>query len=329
MKSGSRGRSWWLLASSVLVAAVCWLIVRAYEVESAPEVCAALAQHRIANVFAGPGVALRCEGVHVESVTALSGSPLRHDDADALAGALATHKASAVAVLPAASSEPNLAGRLARLEHVYGLRGALLSPQLALYVPAHEVTLREREREALAYVTRALFRGVREPNVASFPASLRRVERVEVMVMLSQRGEPRLWRSARGTSVARALLTAARVARDRWREREQAMGGPLSARLDELDVDVSLLSEDGVLLDTQRVFVDRAISSVHGVGFDHRTAWHYVLPLDVAKDKGGPFAALSAQVTDQGLPLSVLADSDTRVYRFLNLPLGRSSAPRN
>jgi hypothetical protein len=176
-------------------------------------------------------------------------------------------------------------------------------------------------------VTRALFRGAREPNVASFPASLRRVERVEVMVMLSQHGEPRLWRSARGTSIARALLTAARVARDRWREREQAMGGALAQRLHQLDVDVSLLSEDGVLLDVQRVFVDRAVTAQHGVGFDHRTSWHYVLPHDVAKNGKGPFAALAQQVEEQGLPLASLREGDTRVYRFLNFPLGSSKAP--
>jgi hypothetical protein len=303
---------------------VAWLIVRAYASQSAPEVCAALAQHRIAHVFATEDAALRCDGVQVESARALKG--LAHDDADTLAAELSQTKASAIAILPGRAAK-GVEGRLAKFEHVYGLRGALLSPQLALYVPTHEIALSDRERQALAYVTRALFRGAREPNVASFPASLRRVERVEVMVMLSQHGEPRLWRSARGTSIARALLTATRVARDRWREREQAMGGPLAQRLNELDVEVSLLSEDGVLLDTQRVFVDRAVTKLHGVGFDHRTAWHYVLPNDVARNKKGPFAALAQQVEDQGLPLTSLHAPDTRVYRFLNFPLGQSKGP--
>lgn len=292
--------------------------------ESAPEVCAALAQHRIAHVFATDGVVLRCGGVQVEAASGLRG--LDHDDADALVAQLAEVKASAIAVRPERDAK-GVQGRLARLEYVYGLRGAVLSPQVVLYVPGHEIEISDRERQAMAYVTRALLRGAREPNVASFPASLRRVERVEVMVMLSQHGDPRLWRSARGTSIARAMLTATRVARDRWREREQAMGGPLAERLAELDVDVSLLSEDGVLLDTQRVFVDRAITPLHGVGFDHRTSWHYVLPGDVVKNKKGAFAALAQQVEDQGLPLNALQSADTRVYRFLNLPLARSQAP--
>jgi hypothetical protein len=289
-------------------------------------VCAALVQQRIAHVFTTDGVSLHCDGVQVESARGLAGQPLTHDDGDALMAALSRVKGSALAVQPERRAR-GVEGRLAKLEHVYGLRGALLSPRLALYVPAHEIQLSDRERQALAYVTRALFRGAREPNVASFPASLRRVERVEVMVMLSQKGEPRLWRSARGTSIARALLTAARVARDRWREREQAMGGPLAQRLPELDVEVSLLSEDGTLLDAQRVFVDRAITTLHGVGFDHRTSWHYVLPGDVARNRKGPFAALAQQVEDQGLPLSVLHAPDTRVYRFLSFPLAQSRAP--
>jgi len=163
--------------------------------------------------------------------------------------------------------------------------------------------------------------------VTSFPAALRRVERVEVMVMLSQRGEPRLWRSARGTSIARALLTATRVARDRWREREQAMGGPLPQKLVDLDVEVSLLSEDGALGSAQRTFVDRAITPAHGVGFDYRTAWHYLLPRDVARRKKGPFQALSELIIDQGLALSVLGESDTRLYRFVPVSLGVSKAP--
>lgn len=288
--------------------------------------CTALAQRRIVQVFAGDGVRLSCEGVHVDSARALGASALTSDDATALAKALGAHKGSALAVAPD-SGVRGVAKQLGTFAHVSGLRGVLLSSELAVYAAAHEIDLSAAEREALAYVTRVLFRGAREPSVASFPASLRRVERVEVMVMLSQRGDPRLWRSARGTSIARALLTATRVARDRWREREQAMGGPLPKKLVELDVDVSLLSEDGTLGSTQRTFIDRAITPAHGVGFDYRTAWHYLLPRDVARRKKGPFQALSELIVDQGLPLSVLGESDTRLYRFVPIALGSSKAP--
>jgi hypothetical protein len=180
-----------------------------------------------------------------------------------------------------------------------------------------------------------LLRGAREPNLASFPAALRRVERVEVIVTLSERGEARLWRSARGTSLARTLLTATRVARDRWHEREQAMGGPLPKRLLSLDVDVGLLSEDGTLVDTQRSFVDRAVTPQHGVGFDYRSGWHYLSPIDVQKrGQGSAFAALTSLLSEQGLGASALRDPDMRVYRFVprllsvsKAPLGADSAP--
>jgi hypothetical protein len=145
------------------------------------------------------------------------------------------------------------------------------------------------------------------------------------MVLLSRNGEPRLWRSARATSIARALLTATRVARDRWREREQTMGGPLTKRLLELDVEVLLLSEDGTLLTTQKAFVNSALHAEHGIGFDYRTSWHYVLPRDLSR-QGGPFAALSKQLKEQGLTLAAL-ETDARVYRFVPLSLAVSKAP--
>ncbi|MDB4972947.1 MAG: hypothetical protein JWN48_1288 [Myxococcaceae bacterium] len=320
------------LYSLPLLAILAWLAAQSLAPMSEPAACTALAQSRVVHVFAADGVELRCTGVRLESARSLAG-PLGATEGEALAAALRKVKGSAIAVVPqqapgTGSPAPQpLSDQLAMLQHVPSLRAVLLSPELAVYVPAREVELSFAEREALAYVARVLFRGAREPSVASFPAALRRVERVEVMVMLSQRGEPRLWRSARGTSIARALLTATRVARERWREREQAMGGPLAKRLIELDVEVALLSEDGYLLRTQRSFVDRAITAMHGIGFDYRTAWHYLLPRDVRKRKGGPFAALSAQITEQGLPLSILGESDTRVYRFVPLTLGLSRAP--
>ncbi|MDB4991543.1 MAG: hypothetical protein JWN04_6721 [Myxococcaceae bacterium] len=314
-----------------LLGIVAWFGLKSLAPMSEPAACAALAQSRVVHVFAAEGVELRCAGVALVDTSALAG-PLAGSDGEALAVALRRVKGSAIAVLPrgpsdAKRSERSLVSQLAALQHVTSLRAVLLSSELAVYVPAREVELSFREREALAHVARVLFRGAREPSLSSFPAALRRVERVEVMVMLSERGEPRLWRSARGTSIARALLTATRVARERWREREQAMGGPLAKHLIELDVEVSLLSEDGLLLRPQRMFVDRAITPLHGLGFDYRTAWHYLLPRDVQKRKGGPFDALSAQITEQGLPLSILSESDTRVYRFVPLTLGVSRAP--
>jgi len=309
-----------------VIALGAWLLARGVTPLSAPAACDALARARIVHVFALDGVVLRCQGVQVERASAEVERALAGDDAEALASVLRAARGSAIALLPQAS-RTGLGKQLASFAHVRGLRAAVLAPEIAVYAPVRELALSSAERDALAYVARALFRGAREPSVSSFPPSLRRLERVEVLVMLSARGEPRLWRSARGTSIARALLTATRVARDRWREREQAMGGPLSKRLLELDVEIAVLSEDGTLPGTQRSFVDAAITSSHGIGFDHRTAWHYVLPREVARRKGGAFQALTMQISEQGLTTAILSESDTRVYRFVSLPLGLSKAP--
>ncbi|MET0344436.1 MAG: hypothetical protein ABW252_25710 [Polyangiales bacterium] len=287
--------------------------------------CDALARRRVVTVYASPDAHVRCEGVREVSLPEALVRGLEHETPGPVIDFLRSHKGSALAIAPA--GEPRGVGaKLAALAHVPELPALALAPELAVYAPSRDPSLSDAERDALAYVARALFRGAREPDVASFPPPLRRVERVEVMVTLSKGGDPRLWRSARGTSVARALLTATRVARDRWREREQAMGGPLIAQLASLDVEVALLAEDGTLLSAQNTFVDRAITPAHGVGFDRRTAWHYVLPAEVQRRKGGA-AALAGQLSDLGLPAAVLGESDTRLYRFVQTPLGVSRAP--
>jgi hypothetical protein len=312
-----------MLSALAALGLLLWSGARALVPSSTPALCEALAKRRVVEVFAAGEVDLRCEGVRLERADGALVSALAQADETALIAALRRHKASAIAVAP--GQRDGVRGRLAAREHVAGMRGVVLSPELSVYAPAREVELSFEEREALAYVARALLRGAREPNVASFPPSLRRVERVEVMVLLSRRGEPRLWRSARATSIARGLLTASRVARDRWREREQAMGGPLAKQLLELDVEVLLLSEDGTLLGRQSAFVDQAVKPQHGIGFDHRTSWHYVLPRDLPR-QGGAYKALTQQLGEQGLTLAAL-DSDARIYRFLPQSLAVSKAP--
>jgi hypothetical protein len=318
-----------MIAAALLIALGVLYATTELSPTSSTLVCDGLAKRRVVRVLAPDEVSLRCEGVVVEAPERALIQALASTDATALGALLRARKGSAIAVQPRviSASAGTLLEQLARLAYVPGLRAVVLGPELAVYAPERELALSNEERDAVAFVARALLRGAREPSVSSFPAALRRVERVEVLVMLSRQGEPRLWRSARGTSIARALLTATRVARDRWREREQAMGGPLAKRLLELDVEVSLLSDDGTLTNTQSLFVDRSVGPSHGLGFDHRTAWHYLLPRDVAAAKRGAFAALSGQIAEQGLTLSILGESDTRVYRFVALPLGVSKAP--
>ena len=172
----------------------------------------------------------------------------------------------------------SVGARLARYERVPDLRGLYLSRGAVLYVPDPVDQLPEVQREATAVVARALIGGARPPKPASFPEALRRVRPVEVMVLLRRGGRPRLWRSARGSSIASALVTAAVVARQRWQEREQAMGAPLDELLPTMDVEIALLEDDGTVGDREPAFIDRVFKEGHGVGYERKGAWRYLFP---------------------------------------------------
>jgi hypothetical protein len=319
-------RSWFVIGGllAALLAAAALLRLRR---EEDPELCAALAQRRIVHLYLAAGARVECPGVAARAPDGPLLAALGGADPQPLGALLSSQKGTALALGPHAPGA-GVSGRLGALEFVPGLRALALAPERLVVAPYHEPDLSLRERDALAYVARALLHGAREPALSSFPPALRRVERVEVMVLLRERGEARLWRSARGTSIARALLTATRVARERWRERESAMGGPLARRLLDLDVEVSLLSEDGVLLSRDSGFVDRAVGAQYGIGFEYKSGWHYLLPEDVVKrGNGSAQRALVALLNDQGLPPAVLGQSALRLYRFVALTLGVSKAP--
>lgn len=295
--------------------------------ETDPELCAALTQQRLTHVYLSQTASLSCARVKVQAATPALNKLLAGNDAAALSLALSQDKGSALAIA-ASDKGRGLQAKLARYGLVQGLRAVTVGPELSVYTANPPTQLSTRERDALAYVARALLRGAREPSVNSFPPALRRVERVEVMVLLREHGEPRLWRSARGTSLARGLLTATRVARDRWREVEARMGGPLAQRLLDLDVEVTLLQEDGTLLSTERSFVERAVGAEHALGYEYLSGWHYLLPADMARrGKGSAYAALTALLGDQGLSPAVLAESALRAYRLVAETLGVSRAP--
>lgn len=297
------------------------------QTESASELCSGLAQLRLTRVYVVPGAEVKCATANSLATPRALMMALGGQDSAAVAKLLRAEKGSALAVPVGGKHKGTLDG-LSRMATPDGLRAVALGPQLAVYAPAESSTLTLQERDALAYVARALLRGAREPSLNSFPPALRKVERVEVMVLLRERGEARLWRSAKGTSLARGLLTATRVARDRWRERESAMGGPLPRRLLDLDVEVSQLVEDGTLLSSEQPFVDRAVTGEYGLGFEYMSAWHYVLPADMQKrGKGSAYRALTWLLSEQGLGVTTLSQSAMRIYRLTNSTLGVSRAP--
>lgn len=327
----SRRRAIWIAIAGVALAgaaALAFALFGRAAGETHPEVCAALQQQRLTRVYAAPGLVIHCPNVRMLPFSPGLEQQLRAKDSLALRDGLSREKGAAIAVPSGSKQRGTLQGQLSAFVQLPGVRGVVLTPKFAVYAPRRDASLSLRERDAMAYVARALLRGAREPSLNSFPPSLRRVERVEVMVMLREHGEPRLWRSARGTSLARALLTATRVARDRWHERETAMGGSLGKRLLHLDVEVSLLSEEGSLLGGETAFIDRATPAEFGIGFEYGASWHYVLPEDMQRrGKGSAQRALLGLLSEQSLPSSVMTQTAFRAYRFVALILGVSRAP--
>lgn len=221
-----------------------------------------------------------------------------------------------------------LAARLARAEHLPGLRGVVLSPAAHVYAVDPRPPLGPVVEAALARVARAVVGGARAPRVSSFPEAARAPGNVEVMVLLRERGRARLWRSARSSSVARGLVTAALVARRRWAERERAMGGPLDDKLPWLDVELALLSEDGTLAARSPGFVERVFTPAHGVAYERKGAWRYLLPGATWADGSTAVQAYERLFVDHGLPAESLGRRDLRLYRLVSETLARSPAPR-
>lgn len=260
---------------------------------------------------------------------ALAGS-----DEDALSEVLSEAGVEALLVdgrgVASADIEPAapLRDRLRAYDSFEVLQAVYLTPSAALYVPRTGLVLRAPHDFALAYVARGILGGARPPRMQSFPEPLRRIRNVEVMVMLKDGERPRLWRSARGSSIARALLTASIVARQRWSERASVMGGPLDAQLRAMDVEVYLLDEDGSLGSRAPAFVERAFSPEHGVAFDHLGTWRYLLP-DATRERGQGSAvrAYDALFEDSDMEPGSISREDVRLYRLLARLLARSPAP--
>lgn len=251
---------------------------------------------------------------------------LKGTDAEALEGALDEAGSEGLLVRhregSRAGPDAPLGSRLRAYGHVSGLLGEYLAPLAALYVRREPVQVSPPFDEALATVARGILEGKRPPQIQSFPEPLRRIRNVEVMVLLRDGSTPRLWRSARGSSVARALITASSVARERWQEREQAMGGPLAMRLSRLAVEVALLEEDGTLGAYDPGFLERAVTDRHGVGYERKGNWRYVLPERTGPSATETFATL---FRDNGLdPEEAMGRPDIRLYRLIVQPLATS-----
>lgn len=266
-------------------------------------------------------------------VVAAGGAPgsvadaLADDDPSALREALVAEGFDAVLVDGRGPLEngDRIDASLRRYAHVPGLRATHLTPGAAIYRVDEVEALEAEHARAMGHVARRIIAGDRPPRVASFPEPLRRVRNVEVMVLLRERGQARLWRSARGSSLARALITAAVVARQRWEEREQAMGGPLDDALPRLTVEVVRLFEDGTLNARSEAFVERVFTPKHGVAYERRGTWHYQLPGTRSDEAGAASAAYVELFTDNGLEPEAMQRGDVRPYRLVATPLAVSA----
>lgn len=224
----------------------------------------------------------------------------------------------------------SLAERLRAYDHFEALQGLHLTPVAGLYVRRRVLRLPQEMGDALARAARQIVAGSTLPRVRSFPEPLHRTRNVEVLVLLRDGDRPRLWRSARGGSIARALVTAASVARERWAGREPAMGGSIDQRLPSLSVEIYLLEEDGTLGDRSAPFVERAFTREHGVAFEDRGSWHYLLPEHTReRGEGSAVRAYRALFEDEGLPADSLETRELRLYRLVARPVGTSAPGRS
>ncbi|MAQ19838.1 MAG: hypothetical protein CMN30_34175 [Sandaracinus sp.] len=275
----------------------------------------------------------RLDDVRVEGTELVEPTPLAEalagTDGVALARAMADSGIDALLV-EAGEDAPEegatVEQALAAYRHVPGMRGVYLSPTAALYEPSASAELGE-VAEATARVARRILSGTPPPPITSYPEPLRRIRNVEVMVLLRDFGTARLWRSARSSSIAAALNIATTAARQRWRERQQALGGPLSDRLPGLDVEVSILEEDGTLGAVTPAFIERVFGSEHGVAYERPGAWRYLLPDATRREgEGSAVKAYEALFLDNALPVDSLGRRDLRFYRMVVTELGRSTA---
>jgi hypothetical protein len=302
-------RGWFWVILGALVAVLVWR-------ESRPEPSAALLQSANVVALISPPQGTGWDRIEMhprvsEAILGTDPDRLRETMRDAgLEGIW-------VAVEPESPSGPELplAARFAAGGVVRGFRGKRFTSQGLLYVldeTSWPVVLSDR---ALARVARGVLEGSKPPPLDAFPEALTRPQAVEVLVLLTGGRGPRLWRSARAQSIAEALTTASLAARERWEERTETMGGPLGERLDQLDVEVALLIDDGTFDPTALSLIDTLVKPQHGVAYEQPARWRYLLPR-ATKDAGTPTEAFRRLFRDNGLPDESFERADLRLYRF-------------
>lgn len=302
-------RAWLLVIVGVLGALVLWR-------QSRPEASAALRQWTNVVAVVSPPRGLEWDPIETHPTVA---EALRGVDPDRLRDVLRDEGLQGlwVAVSPEMQfgSELPLVDRLTSGGVVRGFRGEALTPEGLLYViddTEWPVVLSDR---VLARVARGILEGSTPPPLDAFPEELTRPQAVEVLVVLSGGRGPRLWRSARAQSIADGLITASLAARERWEERMETMGGPLGERLDELDVEVAFLFDDGTFDPRAVSLIDVLVKPQHGVAYEQPSRWRYLLPR-TTHTAATPTDAYRRLFRDNDLPEDSFDRRDVRLYRI-------------
>jgi hypothetical protein len=307
--TGMAKRAWLLVIVGVLGA---WLLWR----QSRPVVPASLLEWTevVALVSPPPGLDWEELDAHPAVKEAVQGV-----DPDRLREAL---EAAGLEGLWVAVTSDRLAGadlpladRFASGGVVRGFRGEALTTDGLLYVIDHTLWPVVLSDRVLARVARGILEGNAAPPLDAFPEALTQPQAVEVLVLLTGGRGPRLWRSARAQSIAEGLITASLAARERWEERTETMGGPLSDRLDQLDVEVAFLFDDGTFGPGATSLIDALVKSQHGVAYEQPSRWRYLLPrrTQVADT---PMDAYRRLFRDNDLPEDSFDRKDLRLYRL-------------
>ena len=302
-------RTWLLVALGVVGALVVWTQSRP---EPAPSL---LAWSGVVALVTPPrGLDWESPDAHPAVREALGGIDPEH-----LARALrdAGLQGLWVRVMPdtRAVADLTLAERFSSGAFVRGFRGEALTAEGLLYVideTKWPVVLCDR---VLARVARAILEGSAPPPLDAFPRELTQPQPIEVLVLLTGGRGPRLWRSARAQSIAEGVVTASVAARKRWEERADSMGGPLGERLDQLDVQVAFLFDDGTFDSGAVGLIDALVRPGHGVAYEQPARWRYLLP-GATQAAASPTDAYRRLFRQNGLPEDSFKRPDLRLYRL-------------
>ncbi len=301
-------RTWLVLVLLVVGALVLWR-------QSRPAASAALVQWTGIAALVAPPADLTWKRVdaYPEVKKAVEGSdPARLREALRASGLRGLWVG--VSVEPKTGAHLPLRERLASGAVVRGFRGAVLTTQGLLYVVDETkwpVVISDR---VLARVARRILEGSGPPPMDAFPEELLEEQAVEVLIVLSGGSGPRLWRSARAHSIAEGLVTASLAARERWEERAETMGGPLGERLDQLDVEVAFLFDDGTFAPGATSLIDTLVKPQHGVAYEQPSRWRYQPPRATHR-ADSPTDAYKELFRVNGLPEDSFERRDLRLYR--------------